>query len=239
MNRQLLLGVRGARDRVGRSDIARLVNAVRREAHGLDVVDGYLDSQEPDLASLVGATSGPRALVPLLLTRDRVAEAAIARAAAADPSVFVTPALGPDWLLAEIGVERLVAAGARPDDTLVLATEALADERAVADVGQAARFLSAVWGGRVHVGSLGGPDTPLSEAIDIARAYGRRVVVSSYLLTRGEGYEQVRGCGADLVTEPLLGVGAPDARLVALVLDRARSRGRSVESAAEPRLAHG
>ena len=70
------------------------------------------------------------------------------------------PPLGPDWVLAEIGVQRLVEAGARSHDTIVLAADIATDGRAVADIGKAARLLSAVWGGRVHVGTLGGPDTP-------------------------------------------------------------------------------
>ena len=106
------------------------------------------------------------------------------------PAVTVTAPLGPDWTLAEIGVRRLFEAGARSDDTIVLAADA-ADDRAVADVGKAARLLSAVWGGRVHVGTLGGPDTPLGDAVDVARAYSRRVVVSSYVLTPGAVHDSM------------------------------------------------
>ena len=75
----------------------------------------------------------------------------------------------------------------------MLAADRASDDRAVSDIGKAARLLSAVWGGRVHVGSLGGPDTPLADAVDVARAYGRRVVVSTYVLTPGAVYDAIAG----------------------------------------------
>ena len=220
--RSLLLCAHGPQSTRGRAALAGLVNAVRREAHDLDVVDTYVDLQEPSIASTIEATSGPRSLVPLMLTYDRDVSVDIVRASHLDPSVAVTPPLGPDWVLAEVGVRRLFEVGARSDDTIVLAAGATNDERAVADVAKAARLLSAVWGGRVHVGALGGPDTALAEAVDVARAYGHRVVVSSYLLTTGTAHEAMSECGADVVTAPLLDNNPPDQRLVGLVLARAR-----------------
>ena len=122
----------------------------------------------------------------------------------------------------------------------MLAADTATDGRAIADIGKAARLLSAVWGGRVHVGTLGGPDTPLADAVDVARAYGQRVVVSTYLLTPGHVYDDIAAAGADVVTEPLLDGGPPDARIVSLVLARARSRGAwsPVGGDPGPRLAH-
>jgi sirohydrochlorin ferrochelatase len=189
---------------------------------------------------VVGETAGPRAVVPLMLAYDRPVSVDIVQASHLDPAVTVTAPLGPDWVLAEIGVRRLFEAGARSDDTIVLAADTATDARAVEDVGKAARLLSAVWGGRVHVGTLGGPDTPLADAVDVARAYQRRVVVSTYLLTPGAVHDRMIEAGADVVTAPLLDGGPPDPRLVSLVLARARSRGgwTAVGGDPGPRLAH-
>lgn len=240
VKRALVLCAEGTHSAEGRANVARLVNAVRREAHGLDVLDGYLDVQAPALAEVIRSTAGPRAVVPLLLTANRTELRGVLAAARLDPSVSVTPPIGPDWVLAEIGVQRLVEAGARQDDTIVLAADAIGDPRAVEDVGQAARLLSAVWGGRVHVGTLAGTDTELAEAIDVARAYQRRVVLSSYLLTVGPAHDALQSAGADVVTAPLVPSGPPDPRLVALVLGRARSRSDWMSPQSdEPRLAHG
>lgn len=224
MNRTLILCAHGSENVRGRAAFAGLVNAVRREAQNLDVVDAFVDVQEPGVAEVVGQTVGPRALVPLMLAYDRPVSVDIVQASHRDPAVTVTSPLGPDWVLAEVGVRRLFEAGARSDDTIVLAADAATDDRAVSDVSKAARLLSAVWGGRVHVGTLGGPDTPLADAVDVARAYGQRVVVSSYLLTPGAVHDQMIDAGADVVTAPLLDGGPPDPRLVSLVLARARSR---------------
>ncbi|MGZ5402363.1 MAG: sirohydrochlorin chelatase, partial [Aeromicrobium sp.] len=163
-------------------------------------------------------------IIPLLLSSGDHVSVDIARASDLDPMVSAVPPLGPDWILAEIGVGRLFEVGAGPDDTIVLASAESASRQALEDVSKAARLLSAVWGGRVHVGSIGGGDTPIAEAVDIARAYGRRVVVSTYLLAPGDFYDRLQGCGADVITAPLLDGGRPDPRLVSLVLARSRSQ---------------
>jgi sirohydrochlorin ferrochelatase len=240
LNRTLILCAHGTETPRGRAAFAGLVNAVRREAQDLDVVDAFVDVQHPPIADVVRETAGPRAVVPLMLAYDRPVSIDIVQASHLDTAVTVTAPLGPDWVLAEVGVRRLFEAGARSDDTIVLAADIATDDRAVSDVGKAARLLSAVWGGRVHVGTLGGPDTPLADAVDVARAYGRRVVVSSYLLTPGAVHDRMIEAGADVVTAPLLDGGQPDARLVSLVLDRARSRSAWTVVGGDPgpRLAH-
>lgn len=235
MNRRVVLAAHGTASGSGRVSFGRLVNAVRREAQELEVVDAFVDVEHPTVADVLAETSGPRTVVPMLLAADTPLHSAIRAPARLDPRVTVTPAVGPDWVLAEIGVQRLIEAGARSDDSIVLAAGRVSDEAAVADLGQAARFLSAVWGGRVHLGLLDGPDTGpdvgLGDAIDIARAYGKRVVVSTYLLSEGRAHDEVAAAGGDVVTAPLLNTGPPDPRLVSLVVARARSRTSSPDFA--------
>ncbi|MCD9198413.1 sirohydrochlorin chelatase [Aeromicrobium wangtongii] len=240
MNRTVILCAHGSEAPRGRSAFAGLVNAVRREARDLDIVDAFVDVQEPRIAQVVAETVGPRAVVPLMLAYDRPVGVDIVQASHLDPAVSVTAPLGPDWVLAEVGVRRLFEAGARSDDTIVLAADVATDDRAVEDVSKAARLLSAVWGGRVHVGTLGGPDTHLADAVDVARAYGRRVVVSSYVLAPGAVHDQMVASGADVVTAPMLDGGPPDPRLVSLVVSRAQARGGGVSVGGEtgPRVTH-
>jgi len=166
--------------------------------------------------------SGPpvRVAVPLTLTDGTDVAQALATARRHDPTIRIAPALGPDWSLAELCVQRLIEAGARKGDTIVLGVAGSHDDSAINGYSRSAQLLSAVWGGPVHVGSVGGRDTPLMDAVDIARAYGRRVVVSSFVLTPGLHADMLRHCGADLVTAPLLDGGPPDQRLVSLVIAR-------------------
>lgn len=207
----------------GRAAIAGLVQAIRREVHHRDVISAYVDVQEPSIDEVVRATHGRRIIVPLLLSAGYHVNVDIARASEYDPMVTAVPPLGPDWVLAEIGVRRLLEAGAGSSDTIVLASAGSRDPQALKDVSKAAQLLSAVWGGPVHVGSIGGGDTPIAEAVDIARAYNRRVVISNYLLAPGVFNDKLMDCGADMVTSPILDGGPPDPRLVSLVLSRSRS----------------
>lgn len=205
----------GRADPTERAAQGALVNAVRRDAPSVDVHDVRVDMLQPD-----GSWPPVRVAVPLTLTDGTDVSAALAIVRHHDPTIRVASPLGPDWDLAEICVQRLIEAGARKDDTIVLGVAGSGDDAAIEGYSRAARLVSAVWGGPVHIGSVGGRDTQLTDAVDIARAYGRRVVVASYVLTPGRFADQLRHSGADLVTAPLLDGGTPDARLVSLVLTR-------------------
>lgn len=168
------------------------------------------------------STPRPRVAVPLSLTNHGDVARAVANERLRDADLLAAPALGPDWTLAEICVRRLVDSGAHQSDTIVLGVVGSDDPAVIADYSRAAQLLSAVWGGPVHIGSVDGCDTHLGDAIDIARAYGKRVVVASYVLAAGETTESLRASGADLVTAPIIDSAAPDPRLIRLVLDRCR-----------------
>jgi sirohydrochlorin ferrochelatase len=209
----------GTIDPTGRAALAILANAVRRNAPSVDVHDVPAAELNPD--NTAPRTGSPvRVAVPLTLTDGTDVAHALATARRHDPTILVAPALGPDWSLAEICVQRLVEAGARKGDTIVLGVAGSHHDAAINGYSRSAQLLSAVWGGPVHVGSVGGRDTPLIDAVDIARAHGRRVVVATYLLTPGRHADMLRHCGADLVTAPLLDGGPPDQRLVDLVIAR-------------------
>lgn len=206
-------------DPIERSALGTLVNAVRRDAPSIDVHDVPADMLHRDEAA---SPSGPpvRVAVPLTLTGGTDVADALAIAHRDDPTIRIAASLGPDWVLAELCVQRLIEAGAGKDDTIVLGVAGSYEPTAIEGFSRAARLLSAVWGGPVHIGSVAGRDTPLNDAVDIARAYGRRVVVASYLLTPGRHADMLRHSGADLVTAPMLDGGPPDHRLVTLVLTR-------------------
>jgi sirohydrochlorin ferrochelatase len=184
-------------------------------APALEVRDVPIDHLPAD-----SDASWPRVVVPLSLTNHGRVAHAVADECMRDPDLLPARALGPDWVLAEVGVRRLVDAGAHQGDTIVMGVAGSDDPAVIADYSRAAQFLSAVWGGPVHIGSVAGRDTPLPDAIDIARAYGKRVVIASYLLTPGPEAEAMRSAGADLVTAPILDGAGHDHRLVNLVVER-------------------
>ncbi len=136
----------------------------------------------------------------------------------------VAPALGPDGLLTSLLLARLRAL-ARPlgaDDAVVLAaagSSVAGSERATREV---AHQLSARLGRPVHIGYGAACAPRLDELVARLREEdpGRRVVAASYLLAPGHFHDRVLASGADDVTAPLLDTGAPDRRLVELVVRR-------------------
>lgn len=211
----LLVCSSGTADLAERIALGVLVNAVRRDAPSVDVRDVPADMLQPD-----GSWPPVRVAVPLSLTGGTEVASALSIAHRNDPTIRIARPLGPDWALAELCVERLIEAGAGKDDTIILGVAGSRDDVAIEDFSRAARLVSAVWGGPVQIGSVHGRDTSLNDAVDIARAYGRRVVVASYVLTPGPLADNLRHCGADVVTAPLLDGDAPDHRVAALVLAR-------------------
>ena len=198
-----------------RAVFGSFVKVLRSTAPDLEFRDVPIDHLPAD-----ASTPRPRVAIPLTLSNHDVVTHAIRSERTRDPGLLVSKAVGPDWLLAELCVRRLVHAGAHQSDTIVLGVAGSDDPDVIADYSRAAQLLSAVWGGPVHIGSVQGSDTPLGDAIDIARAYGRRVVIATYVLTPGETADHLRHAGADLVTAPILDGAAPDRRLTQLVLER-------------------
>lgn len=200
-----------------RAALTRLTTAVRRAARSLDVRQVAVGST---LGDALPAPDVPAVAVPVCLSPVVGVVEALQEARRASSCLRLADPLGPDWTLAELAAERLIHAGARKDDAVVLGVPGSDDLDELHAFAQAARLLDAVWGGAVRLGSLRGRGVGLREAVDVARESGRRVVVSAYLLGGGADLAGLRDAGADLVTAPFLDGGPPDARLAALVLTR-------------------
>jgi sirohydrochlorin ferrochelatase len=217
----VLIGCSHGTDSVaGRVAIRSILSAVRVARPDLDVREAFVDVQDPKVFDVVGdavAGGGAAVVVPLLLSlgfhvRTDIMSAVLDRAAAA------ADVLGPDPRLVEILVDRLIAAGAGPNDAVVLAAAGSKDPRAAEAVEAVAAGLRAVWrGGPITVGYGAGTTPRVPDAVAAARAAGApRVVVGSYLLAPGYFHDRVLEAGADVVSAPL----APDDRLTPIVLDR-------------------
>ena len=162
-------------------------------------------------------------VVPLLLASGYHVNVDIG-ALASRVDAHVTPALGPDRLLTSVLSSRLrqLAEPLGPDDIVVLATAGSSDggsERATREV---AGVLSTRLGRPVHIGYGGSQSPRLDELVAGLRTThpARRIVATSDLLAPGHFHDRVRGCGADVVTAPLLDQETPDPRLVELVVSR-------------------
>ncbi|HEY0497285.1 MAG TPA: sirohydrochlorin chelatase [Kutzneria sp.] len=216
----LVLAAHGTQDPAGAVVVEEIAAAVRRRLPGVAVEVAYVDVRSPSLTEVLRSIDGPAVVVPAFLAagyhvRVDVPEQVLLSGCS---SVVVTPAVGPDPLVVEAVHGRLVDAGRRPGDPVVLAAAGSSDPRAVADVHLAARRLSSLTRSAVQVGFITSARPSVPEAVASA---GGRVAIASWLLAPGLFHQRLADMGADLVSEP---IGAHP-RLVDLVVRRALSAG--------------
>jgi sirohydrochlorin ferrochelatase len=152
----------------------------------------------------------PTVLVPALLSSGYHVRCDVPRyvAASGHPAVTVTAALGPSSELTRAMLDRLLEAGWRPGDHVVLAAAGTSDQRAQGDIAITAAMLSALVGSRVSIAfaaprrGSGYPAVPKAVA-RARRAGASRVAVASYLLADGLFQRRLHEAGADVVGAPL------------------------------------
>ncbi|MBF4462937.1 MULTISPECIES: nitrite reductase small subunit NirD [unclassified Rathayibacter] len=219
----LVAASHGTSDDAGRRAVAALVEAVRQANPALDVLDSFVDVQEPDVpATLDTLEPGrPAVVVPLLLSAGYHVHVDLAEAAAeADRPVRVTGALGPDPRLARVLARRLEEAGLDDDDRIVLAAAGSSDAGAVADCWSTGRLLAAELDRDVSTSFLSAAEPRVAEAVAAERAAhpDARVIVATYLLAPGYFADLAAAAGADRTSAPLLtAVDAPPHELVDIV----------------------
>ncbi|ALV46479.1 Sirohydrochlorin ferrochelatase [Arthrobacter alpinus] len=200
----------------GQACINQLRADIGRLRPGLEVLEAYVDVQEPALPDVVAhLASGVRAVVvPLLLTVGYHVQVDIAQAVASRPNTLAAAPLGPDPRLAKLLDERL---GELPADWgIVLAAAGSSRPEAAEQIEVLAADLAVRRPQRILAayGASARPSVP--EAVEQLRAAGAPgVAVSSYLLAPGFFHDQLALAGADQVAAPLL----PSALLAELALE--------------------
>ncbi len=223
MNPVLIACAHGTRNPAGRRLIAELALAARALRPGLSTTAAFVDVQPPTVVDVVAglaAAGQPAVVVPLLLSGGYHVHVDIAGAVADAEGAVAARPLGPDSRLVAVLRDRLLEAGAAPQDPLtavVVAAAGSSDPRSVADVEETADLLQRSWAGAVTTGYGSAAQPTVPDAVAAARRGGaERVVVASYLLAPGHFHDKLAGAGADLVTAPLL----PDDRIAGVLLDR-------------------
>ncbi|GAY07055.1 sirohydrochlorin chelatase [Pseudonocardia sp. N23] len=197
----LLLVAHGTRS----GDVARpLADAVAARS-GLDVRLAYADVRGPAIAEVVAGLPHAVVVPAFLAAGHHVRRDLPAQLAAAGAGAFpMTPAIGPDPVLAAAALDRLGEAGWRHGDPVVLAAAGSADAVALGQVRQAARLLQGAIGRRVRVGFAASAAPRVDALVAGLRATGeRRISVATWLLSPGMFADRVAGCGADVVAAPL------------------------------------
>ncbi|NTY59047.1 sirohydrochlorin chelatase [Mycolicibacterium sphagni] len=215
MTHELVLVAHGTRNPMGLDTITEIAAAVAE--HVGAVRTAFVDVLGPNPREVLENTASSVVVVPAFLASGyhvntdlpaRVAESG-------HPSVTITPALGPDPVLAQIMRGRLLEVGWSPGDAVVMAAAGSSDPAARRELMHAAALLGDLVG-EVHLGFVATGVPTVADIVRRLRRSGRRVFIASYLLAPGVFHTKLGQCGAHAVTEPL---GAhPD--LVALLAHR-------------------
>jgi sirohydrochlorin ferrochelatase len=218
----LIACAHGTRNAGGQEAIRRVLAEIEALRPGLEVLEAYVDVQEPELAGVVaGLPEGtPAVVVPLLLGTGYHVKVDIPKAIKDRPEVVAARPLGPDPRLAELLAHHLRSAGLEENDGVLLAAAGSSLPDGSVDSEEQARQLAELLPNPVRVayGASAEPNVP--DGVAALRAevtkHGGRVIVSSYLLATGYFHDQLAKAGADVVTAPLL----PSPALAEIALER-------------------
>ncbi len=145
----------------------------------------YVELCPPLAGEVLAQSDAPTVVVPLLLSTGFHVKVDIPAAVegAGGPAMLTRP-LGPDPVLAMVQRLRLLEAGAKAGNPVVLVAAGSNDPAAAADLDEAARHLARAWGGPVLTATVSGSGRSVADAVAEASLYGE-VAVSTYLLSPG------------------------------------------------------
>ncbi len=197
----LVLVAHGTRDPAGASTVEALADLVREWVP--DVRVAYADVHQPDVTTVLREIDGPAVVVPAFLAAGyHVLIDIPEQVRAAGTPAVITRHLGVD--LVAVARQRLLEAGWRPGQRIVLAASGSSDPAARAEVRAAARRLGADAMGFV---ATSGP--ALSDVVTPDAA------VASWFLAPGLFHRRALACDARAVAAPL-GVHPAIAQLIVL-----------------------
>lgn len=203
---ELVLVAHGTRHAAGLHVIGEIAAAVSAQIG--HVRTAFVDVLGPNPREVLADCDRPAVVVPAFLASgyhvnkdlpERIGESG-------HSSTVITPALGPDPALAAVMRLRLLEAGWRKGDVVVMAAAGSSDPTARADVMTAATMLADLVG-EVHVGYVATGTPKVGDVVDKLRTGKRgrshRVFIASYLLAPGVFHGRLAECGATGVAAPL------------------------------------
>lgn len=214
MARPSLLAVsHGTADVEGAAAIAALVAQVRSALPDVDVIEAFVDVQQPDAAELAPRLDGPLVIVPLLLSSGFHVHHDLHGIAKTRPSTVIADPMGPDPRLADVLAQRLPEG----QDPVILAVAGSRDPRSLTDAEGMGALLEERLGRDVHLAYLAARQPDLPSAL----AEHPDAIVSTYLLAQGYFFDLARRQSADrALTMPLLDGGPVPQPLIDLVVAR-------------------
>ncbi|MFJ4227558.1 sirohydrochlorin chelatase [Paenarthrobacter nicotinovorans] len=223
MNSPVLIAcAHGTRNAEGQAAIRQVMADIEELRPGLQVLEAYVDVQEPELGGVVeGLPEGTAAVVvPLLLSTGFHIKVDVPKAIKSRPEVVAARPLGPDPRLAELLATHLRNAGLQENDGVLLAAAGSSLPDGSVDSEEQARLLAELLPNKVRVAYGASAQPTVPDGVASLRAElagsGGRVFVASYLLATGYFHDQLAKAGADVVAAPLL----PSTVLAEIALER-------------------
>jgi sirohydrochlorin ferrochelatase len=199
----LVVLAHGSANPAGLRTVEAVAARVRYRLPGVPVRVAYVETSRPSLTEVLSEVEGQAVVVPLLCARDHASAAGPAAARA----VLVADTMGPERLLAQVTAERLVAAGARRGQPVMLVVAGSKDPAAQGEAARAAQLLEDVWGGTVRAAHLTGYGQRMSEVLGDLRDRGLPPpAVAPYLVAPGPLYDRTRAAARSLGFEVLADV---------------------------------
>jgi sirohydrochlorin ferrochelatase len=226
----LVIVAHGTRDPAGAVVARQLAAAVRAKLRGVRVELAFADVRGPTVADVLAGLPGPAVVLPAFLAAGYHVRVDLPAQLADFPDAVLTAPLGPARAMVAAVRDRLLEAGYRAGDRVVLAAAGSSDPLALADVRRAALRLSARLDAEVHIGYCATAQPTLPQAI--AQLAGR-VSVASWLLAPGLFHRAATRAGADVVSAPI-GVHP---LVIDLIIARYRATGAAPGIASQPRSA--
>lgn len=199
---RLIVAAHGSRDPGFAAVVEAIADQVAKTRPELSVQYAYLDHGSPRLSEL--STAGA-VIVPLLLSNGFHVTADIPETA---PEAIVTHAVGPDWRLTAVVVDRLRAAGWQHEEPVVLAAAGSSEADALDDVRVAAQQLGELLAVEVTAAFVTGGEPRLDQS--------EAAAVATYVLAPGFFADRIAEHGAAITSAP---IGA-DSRVAEVVISR-------------------
>ncbi|TDV55159.1 sirohydrochlorin chelatase [Actinophytocola oryzae] len=201
MSPPLVLVAHGTRNPAGTATTEALADLVREWV--TDVRVAYADVCQPDVTTVLREVDGPAIVVPAFLAAGyHVLVDLPEQVRASGVPAVITPHLGAD--LVAVARQRLLEAGWRPGQRIVLAASGSSDAQARTEVRTAARRL-----GAERVGFVAACEPALGTVTT------KDTAVASWFLAPGLFHDRATHCGARTVAAPL-GVHPAIAQLIVL-----------------------
>ncbi len=217
MIKDLVAVAHGTRQLQGQLVVKSLINRVQNMRPDLRVHLSFIEIQSPSLGQVLQQVPNC-VVVPLLLSRGyHISQDIEETVRKISPDIAIADPLGPDPILAQILTQRLIDAGVKKQDSVVLAAAGSSRFVACQDVEDLAELVSFYFGKTVKPAYISSMTPYVGEVVrEYKTSPSSKVAVATYLLAPGTFSNQLDHCGANLVTEP---IGDND-QLAKLILTR-------------------